>query len=77
MKSEFKRLWIGQAEIAIADRSISQCLEEMSQQGWILITARARADLQGIVCEYDFERPFCVVEQYQAGHTAKAQQSVN
>jgi hypothetical protein len=33
VESEFKRLGIGQEEVPIAGRSISQYLEEMIQQG--------------------------------------------
>jgi hypothetical protein len=61
MRAEFNRLWIGHEEIAITDRSISQCLEQMYQQGWTLTTSRAHANLHGIRCEYDFERPIPIL----------------
>jgi hypothetical protein len=73
IESEFSRLWIGQEEIPVGGRSISQCLEEMVQQGWKLTITRARADLHGIICEYNFERPSSVVEQPHS-HDALTQQ---
>jgi hypothetical protein len=58
--STFNRLWIGQEEVPIAGRSLSQCLAEMYQQGWTLTKARAKPDDQGTLCEYDFQRPRAV-----------------
>ena len=58
--STFDKLWIGQEEISIDGRSISQCLEEMYRQGWELLISRATADLQGIRCEYEFQRTLVI-----------------
>jgi hypothetical protein len=58
--ARFSGLWIGQEEIAIEERSIMQCLEEMRQQGWELIKSRATADPHGILCTYDFQRPLAM-----------------
>lgn len=49
-------LLIGQEPVAVAGRTIAQCLEEMYQQGWHLTQSRAAADHYGIICEYDFAR---------------------
>jgi len=54
--SKFERLWLGHAEVPVGGRTISQCLEEMKQQGWNLLRCRATADFHGILCEYDFGR---------------------
>lgn len=63
MGAKLERLWIGNDEVSIEGRSISQWLEEMYQQGWILIKSRATADLHGVLCEYDFQRPRAADEQ--------------
>jgi hypothetical protein len=55
--STLEKLWIGQNEVAVSGRSISECLEEMQQQGWRLCGSRATADFHGIHCEYNFQRP--------------------
>jgi len=55
-ESGFDRLWIGKEEVPIEGRSVSQCLEAITQQGWKLINSRATADFRGILCEYDFGR---------------------
>ena len=60
VQANFNRLWIGQEETPIEGRSISQCLEEMHQQGWTLTKARAKPDDLGTFCEYDFQRPITV-----------------
>jgi len=56
VESKCDRLWIGQEEILVEGRSISQYLEEMRAQGWNLSNSRATANFQGILCEYDFWR---------------------
>jgi hypothetical protein len=58
--AQFSKLWIGQEETAIEERSIMQCLEEMRQQGWELMKSRATADPRGVLCEYDFQRPLAM-----------------
>jgi hypothetical protein len=55
-QAKLSRLWIGQEEKPIDGRSLSQYLEEMSQQGWNLTTARAKPNALGTVCEYEFQR---------------------
>jgi hypothetical protein len=58
--AELSRLWIGQEEIPVEGRSISQWLEEMQGQGWMLTTARAKPNGHGTLCEYEFQRPNAV-----------------
>ena len=58
--SKIDKLLIGQEEIPLEGRSIAQCLEEMQQLGWQLTTSRATANLHGIVCAYDFQRPIAM-----------------
>lgn len=71
--AKIDKLWIGDEEVPIGDRTISQCLEEMQQQGWQLTTSRATANLQGILCEYDFQRPRATPQRSDASSKSFAQ----
>jgi hypothetical protein len=55
--SQILTIGLGQEEQPVNGRSVQQCLDEMKQQGWDYIRARATADVHGILCEYDFWRP--------------------
>jgi hypothetical protein len=57
VQGKLARLCIGQEEMPIDGRSISQCLEEMHRQGWNVTTARAKPGPTGCICEYEFQRP--------------------
>jgi hypothetical protein len=57
LPSEFSRLWIGQEEMPIQGRTLSQHLEEMYRQGWHLTIACAKPHVLGTLCEYEFQRP--------------------
>jgi hypothetical protein len=57
IQGKLARLYIGQEEMPIEGRSISQCLEEMHRQGWNVTTARAKPGVNGCICEYEFQRP--------------------
>ena len=71
--STFDKLWIGQEEISIDGRSISQCIEEMYRQGWNLILSRATANLHGIRCEYEFQRTIVMPQDEAIGEVARYQ----
>jgi hypothetical protein len=56
VQAEFCQLWIGQEEMPIEGRSLSQHLEEMYRKGWNLTIARAKPGAHGTLCEYEFQR---------------------
>ncbi len=72
VQGKFSRLWIGQEEVPIAGRSISQCLEEMIRQGWNLTTARAKPNHDGTLCVYEFQRPGTVSTTGSSGSSRGA-----
>ena len=54
--SQLHRLWLDQVEVPTQGKSISQLLEEMKNQGWNLVTARAKPRNLGVLCMYEYER---------------------
>jgi hypothetical protein len=52
-----KSLQVGEEEVPVEGRSLSQCLEDMQRRGWSLISSHAGMTELGARCIYTFERP--------------------